>query len=213
MIDPKKVTACLVTRGNVPMERIKATLPYGEILVWDNSKEHVDLKVFGRYEVAKRAKNDVIYWQDDDVEFTEHEALMAAYEPDTFVSNNAHGPNPGGYDDLALQAAGALCPTWLIADTWARWWQRYPVARLYEFVKNLHEDGVTLPVGGSAGHLLGVLYEADFIFGVLCKKWKQIDLPYTRLYADDDTRLCRQPWQEDLKLHMTNLAREIRGAA
>jgi len=209
MITPDKITACLVTRGNVDMNPIIDSLPYGQVIIWDNSQEIVDLKVYGRYEVAKQASNDVIYWQDDDVIFSEHDALMAAYEPGVFVSNNAHGSNAGGYDDLALQAAGALCPRHLVDYTWARWFERFPY-NLYEKASCLQDDGIEMPVRGIAGFTLGVLYEADFIFGVLCPRWKQIDLPYTRLYADDDSRLCRQPWQEGLKLEMTNIARAIR---
>jgi hypothetical protein len=212
-LNPAQITACLVTRGDVDMRPILDTLPYGEVLIYDNSKEHVDLKVYGRYEVVKRASNDVIYWQDDDVIFTEHKALLAAYEPGTFVSNNAHGPNTGGYDDLALQAAGALCPKLLVEETWSRWWGGWPIRTKLDFISTaraLQDDGVHMPVSGVAGFTYGILYEADFIFGVLCKHWKQIDLPYTRLYADDNSRLCRQPWQEHWKRHMTDLARGIR---
>lgn len=181
-----KVSACLVTRGNVPMQPIIDTLGWcDEILVWDNRVE-IDLKVFGRYECVKRASNSVIYWQDDDVIFTEHEKLLAAYDPDYHTANNAHGPNTGGYDDLALSAAGALINRALIQPAWEEWFDHYP---------SLTNDGM--------------LYEADFIFGILTP-FKQIDLPYTRLYVDDDTRLCRQPWQEELKLKYTNMAREIR---
>ena len=225
MIDPKDVTACLVTRGNVDMQRIIDTLPYGEVLIWDNSKEDVDLAVFGRYELTKRASNPVIYWQDDDVIFTEHEKLLEAYGyygPNAYVANNAHGPDPGGYEDLALQAAGALCDLSVVADTWARWFQRYPNS--HQRLRD-PEDQISCPPSPLSKKLRGdaargttaifgecVLYEADFIFGVLCKRWAQIELPYQRLYAEDDTRLCRQPWQEDLKFYATNLARAIRDA-
>jgi hypothetical protein len=200
ILDPKNVTACLVTRGNVDMQPIIDTLPYGEVLVWDNSVEF-DRKVFGRYSCARRASNPIVFWQDDDVIFTHHDELLAAYEPGTFVANNAHGPNTGGYDDLALQAAGALCPVELIVETWAKWFARYPI--IDGFMEGLKS--------GRAGHPLdGLYYEADFIFGVLCARWKQIDLPYTRLYADDNTRLCRQPFQEALKFEMTERARAVR---
>lgn len=187
MINPKKVSACLVTRGNVPMDEVVDSLPYGQIRTWDNSK-YVDMKVFGRYcAAADFARYDTIYFQDDDVLFYEHDKLMSAYEPDMLVANNAHGPNHGGYNDMALLAAGSLVTKRMIDETWRKWFDVHP---------GPPDDGV--------------LYEADFIFGILVQKWKQIDLPYQRLYADDDTRLCRQPWQEDLKLKYTNMAREIR---
>lgn len=184
-----KVSACLVTRGNVPMEPIVETLGWcDEVHIWDNSK-FVDMKVFGRYCAAfDFTKHETIYFQDDDVLFYEHAKLVSAYEPDVFTANNAHGPNHGGYNDMALSAAGALVTKRLIEQAWNSWWEVYP----------------------TSGKDDGVLYEADFIFGILVPKWKQIDLPYTRLYADDDTRLCRQPWQESLKYKYTNMAREIR---
>ena len=210
MLDPNNVTACLVTRGNVPMDPILETLPFAKVLIWDNSTREYDLKVYGRYEMAQHAETEWIAWVDDDVVFTEWDALLEASECDTFVSNNAHGPNHGGYNDLALQAAGAIIPKSMIQSTWDRWWRRYPVSTLLPQHQNTMRATLPSAIRGQVTFRDGVLYEADFIFGVLCERWKQVDLPYTRLYADDDSRLCRQPWQETLKLHMTNLAREIR---
>jgi hypothetical protein len=191
------------------MQPIIDTLPYGEVIVWDNSK-YEDFRVWGRYRATADIKNEICYWQDDDVIFTEHKALLEAYEPGVFVSNNAHGPNHGGYDDLALQAAGALCDGPLVAETWRRWFEVFDPVGFHARVRD--EDVYEMTGGIIQTFNHAMMLEADFIFGVLCPSWKQIDLPYTRLYADDNTRLCRQPWQEDLKLYMTNLAREIRDA-
>ena len=49
-VSPAKVSACLVTRGDQPemLERIIETLPYDEVIVWDNSQRQ-DFKIYGRF--------------------------------------------------------------------------------------------------------------------------------------------------------------------
>lgn len=194
MITAKDISACLVTRGNCDMQPILDTLPYDDVVIWDNSKRPVDLKVYGRYAAIQEAKNMWIYFQDDDVIFTEHDALIRHYNRCSdggnrlwaHAANDAHGPNRAGYDDLALSAAGAIL------------WRDLPSIAFSKYIRRHPVDA-------------GFLYEADFIFGVLTP-FREIELPYTRLYADDDSHghLCRQPWQEDLKLEYTNRARRIK---
>jgi hypothetical protein len=61
-----RVAACLVTRGNVPMDDIIESIPHEwEVVVWDNSKRE-DLGVYGRYAAIALTDADVIYVQDDD---------------------------------------------------------------------------------------------------------------------------------------------------
>ncbi len=187
MIDPREVSACLVTRGNVPMQRILDTLTgFGEVIVVDNSQEPQDWKVAGRYEAVRRARFPIVALQDDDVIFTRWAELLAGYEPGVLVANDAHGPNHGGYDDLALVAAGAVCDRDVLLAAADRYLVEWP------------DDDVWR-------------YEADFVVGCLTPH-RHLVLPYERLYGDDDTRLCRQPWQEDLKLRATRRARRIRGS-
>lgn len=190
------------------MAPIIDNLPFEHVVLWDNSEQE-DFKVWGRYRAAAEARGDVVAWIDDDVVFKDWDALLAAYEPGTFLSNNAHGPNHGGYNDLALQAAGALCDGPLIVETWQHWFDVYPFYGNL-FARKLDHEVYEITGGVITTFRDALLLEADFIFGVLCPRWTQVDLPYERLYADDNTRLCRQPWQEDLKLHMTQLARAIR---
>jgi hypothetical protein len=96
----------LVTRGDVDMRPIIAALPYGEIVVWDNSKRPSDAKVFGRYLGIAEAKNPVIYVQDDDCIVNYHDLLLAAYEPGVLVGSMPE-PNPQ-YRDTTLLGWGAL---------------------------------------------------------------------------------------------------------
>lgn len=195
MITAKDISACLVTRGNCDMQPILDTLPYDDVVIWDNSKRPVDLKVYGRYAAIQESKHDWIYFQDDDVIFTEHDSLIKLvndsmpYEFHHYgfhFANNAHGSNRAGYDDLALSAAGAIIHKRLPDFAFSSYLRYHPVDH-------------------------GFLYEADFIFGVLTE-FREIKLSYTRLYADDDSHghLCRQPWQEDLKFEYTNRARAIK---
>lgn len=59
------ISACLVTRGDVDLEPILASLPMDDVVVWDNSKRE-DLSVYGRYAAIAEAKHPLIYVQDDD---------------------------------------------------------------------------------------------------------------------------------------------------
>ncbi len=61
-----RVAACLVTRGNVPMDDILDSIPDDmEVIVWDNSKNQ-DLGVYGRYAAIAMTDAELIYVQDDD---------------------------------------------------------------------------------------------------------------------------------------------------
>lgn len=64
-----KVTAVLVAyKRMLELEKIVADLnkyPFiDEVLIWDNTKDNIG--VYGRYLMMAKAKNDVIYTQDDD---------------------------------------------------------------------------------------------------------------------------------------------------
>ena len=61
-----KVSACLVTRGDVDLTTILNSLPFDDVVVWDNS-EREDLSCYGRFAAVAEAKHDVIYTQDDDL--------------------------------------------------------------------------------------------------------------------------------------------------
>ena len=60
------ISAVIVTKGDVDLSPILESLPFDDIVVWDNAKEHIDQKVYGRYLGIYRAKHDFIYVQDDD---------------------------------------------------------------------------------------------------------------------------------------------------
>lgn len=101
-------TAIIVTRGDIDLQPILDTLPYGEIVVWDNSQRPTDEKCYGRFLAMREASNDLIYFQDDDVIFTQHAELRAAHDPGRITANM---PSPwyenAGYDQERSVQVGA----------------------------------------------------------------------------------------------------------
>lgn len=119
-----KVSACLVTRGDCDMTPILDTLPYDEVIVWDNSKRD-DFGIFGRYAAIAEAKHDVIYTQDDDLTVTCHDRLLAAYEPGRVLCNY---PQPW---DIPWVARGALFHRDMPAAAFRRYLDVWPLDRLF----------------------------------------------------------------------------------
>jgi hypothetical protein len=97
----------LVTRGDVDLDPILQTLPYGEIIVWDNSTRPVDYKAFGRYMGILEASRSVIYFQDDDCIVRCHDQLMADYEDGVLLANMPRAKQLE-YPDTALIGWGSL---------------------------------------------------------------------------------------------------------
>jgi hypothetical protein len=179
-----------VTRGDQPeqLARIIATLPYDEVIVWDNSVRE-DWKTAGRYKAMDEAKHDVVYFQDDDTMFYQHDRLMEAYEPGMITSTYGHGSNDGGYGDLALVCGGALADRAAVLPGWEsflRVWQT-------------DED----------------LAYADFHVGILTPFKHAPDTSFVihMDIAQHPSRLCNQPWAADAKRRVTERARAIRDAA
>lgn len=181
------VCAVIVTRGDQPetVARIVADLPYGEVIVWDNSQQDTDLKVFGRYAAANRTKRPVVYFQDDDIIFREHEGLTDRYEPGVLVSNmNDEWIDGCGYYDLAMVGLGSI----MDKNLWSEYFWRY---------REAYRDD-------------RFLFDPDFIFGTLAT-WKRIDFGAEILdVASADNRLWKQPEQFDGKWRTINRARALR---
>lgn len=185
------VTACLVTRGDQPekMREIRESLIFDDVIVWDNSTAPFDAKCAGRYYAALGARNDIVYFQDDDVivpRETQRE-LVDSYQPGVMVANWGHGETPAGYDDLPLVCGGGIVDRDLPWQCALRYLDRWPL-----------DDGF--------------LYEADFVIGVLYPAFEHRYLPFEIDYgiAQHDSRLCNQEWQRDLKPEITERARTIR---
>lgn len=132
-IEAYKVSAVIVTRGNVDLEPILAPLPYSDVVIWDD-RERGSKGCYGRYLAMPEAKHDVIFFVDDDVIFTAHDELLAAYEPDRITSNM---PSPwyeaGQYDRLGchLVGAGSLVPRNLPWKAFKRYLEVWPEDDLF----------------------------------------------------------------------------------
>ncbi len=108
-----RVAACLVTRGDVPLDDILDSIPDDwETVVWDNSRNH-DLGVYGRYAAIGLTDAEYIYVQDDD----------AVLEPEAF-------------ETLDLMAVDGLCVT----NMPARFRPHYPDSYLVGFGAVFHRD-------------------------------------------------------------------------
>jgi len=184
------VTACLVTRGDQTqqIDRIIDSLIFDNVIVWDNSVNR-DWKCAGRYLAAMQAHTDIVYFQDDDVFVppdTQRE-LLAEYEEGVCVANWAHGDDPDGYEDLPLVGCGAIVDRGLCFDGIVQYAAVWPLNEAFQ-------------------------YEADFVVGALYPDFRHVRLPFEINYpvAQHPTRLVNQPWQRDLKLEITERAREIR---
>lgn len=191
MIAPEHVTACLVTRGDQPpmIQRIRETLIFEHVIVWDNSIEQRDWKCAGRYAAAALATTRAVYFQDDDVivPAATQQRLCDAYMPGVMIANWGHGDEPAGYDDLPLVCSGAIVDRDLPLQAIARYEQEWP----------LDDD-------------FG--YEADFVVGVLYHDFRHLHLPFEIVHdvAQHPSRLVNQPFQQALKFEITNRARRIR---
>jgi hypothetical protein len=84
----KDVSVVIPTRGDQDLTEILASLPFGEVVVWDNSVQP-DLKVYARYAAIGATTRPVILTQDDDCVLGPDvwAALLDAYEPGTVTAN------------------------------------------------------------------------------------------------------------------------------
>jgi len=141
-LDPEKVCAVLVTRGDVELAPIIDTMPYGEVVVYDNSKRPYDWKVYGRYVAISETQKPVIYFQDDDCLVTCHEALLEAYVPGVVVGNmlDHHPPRLATYHDTTLLGWGALFDRELPFNAFAQYGRFYPID--WEFKTGLGAETV-----------------------------------------------------------------------
>lgn len=117
-MDPEQVSAVLVTRGDVDLTPILDSLPFSDIVVWDNSKRPVNMKVYGRYLAMLETVNDTIYTQDDDCVCPSLD-LVERWDGDRLLVNVPPEETP-------WMAWGAVCDRWHAWDTHARYLSEHP---------------------------------------------------------------------------------------
>lgn len=194
-ITPSDVSAVLVTRGDVDLAEVIASLPYDELIVWDNSKRERDEMTYGRTLAVTLAKHRIIYSQDDDIVHPpEHHArLLADYRSGVLTgcmwpewSSGAKEQGiPDGYDDLVFAGSGSIYDRELPAVAAARYLEHYPLDDFFRLW-------------------------ADCIIGVLAPN-RQIDMRFEELpWADGPTRMSDLPDGPKLKGEAIRRARRLR---
>lgn len=184
----RDISAVIVTRGDVDLSPILATLPYEDVVVWDNSARPFDAGVFGRYLAMLECRNEVVYCQDDDVVFERHAELAEAWQPGRVIGNMTPSwVRKGGYEDLVLMACGGIVERELVWPVFRRYLAHWPYDR--EF-----------------------LLTCDFVLGVLAP-WLRIDLGWRALpWQKAKNRLAQSPAYQLLKARDMGRARAVRDA-
>ena len=125
MLRPSDVTAIVVTRGDVDLGEIGASLNeagYRSVYVYDNN-EALNLGVWGRWHAALLAPTPVVYVQDDDCIVEGHDALCIAHaaRPRVGITANMPVSRWDDYPDSCLVGWGALIDRDRIQPAISRW--------------------------------------------------------------------------------------------
>lgn len=191
MISPADVSAVLVTRGDVDLTDILAALPYLDVVIWNNA-ERDDLKTYGRYAAIAEAKHPVVYFQDDDIVFTGHDQLLAAYEPGVMLANMSPGWVAGrDLSDSVFVGAGALLDRDIPAKAFAKYDTMFPRDDVFYLYP---EAMVSIP---------SRIKRID-----LCHAPHMTVLPWG--YADN--RMIKQAWFEERMAESIRRGRAVRDA-
>lgn len=186
-MNPSDVTAVLLTRGDVDLDPIRASLPYDRVIVWSSDRDTAEgYGMFARYLAIAEAITDVVYVQDDDCLFERHDELLAAFEPGTIVSTYGHGENSDGLDDFVLMHGGAIFERELVAPAFERYLGHY-----------WRDDA---------------FYRyADLVFGGLTP-FKHVDLEFAIDYgiAARPNRMAHQDWARVYKHEIADRVRVVR---
>ena len=181
-----RVAACLVTRGNVPMDDIIESLPdEWEVVVWDNSKRD-DLGVYGRYAAIGLTEAEVIYVQDDDC-VLERESLDALVNrammmPFALFANMPERFRPH-YPDSCLVGFGAAFGRDLPREAFAKTTRTPPMFTM----------------------------TCDVYFTTLTETRFLLDQPYRdQPWASDPDRMWKQPEHVPTRADALRLARTYR---
>ena len=220
-----KVSACLVTRGDVEMQPIIDSLScFDEIVIWDNGARSIqrsdgwaevctDLSVYGRYAAIEYASHDLIYVVDDDVIVSDPQAIVQAW---------------------VSAAYGALGDQWHLSldDVQAVSRREHVVCNMPpEFRHDFYTDHALVGFGaafhrdapqrafdrllGTRDCWNGVQTEwfhntCDIVFTGLTPR-VLVDIPKTNLpWAEDDNRMYRQPSHISERQRMLDLVRQVR---
>ncbi len=159
-LDPLNVSAVIPTRGDVDLAPILESLPFRDVVIWDNSKRPRDYGIYGRYAAIREAKYPVVVTQDDDLIVTCWLDLLDAYQPGWLTVNY---PEPW---DIPWVARGAIFDCDLPGRAFQRYLARFPFDRYFthsacdgvfalltQRVQVIDEGSVDLPHGFAPGRV------------------------------------------------------------
>jgi len=120
-----RISAVIVTKGDHDLSRIVDSLPFDDLVIWDNSKR-ANYMVYGRYLAVAEAKHEIIYTQDDDCLVPNAKVLIPAYR-DGEILCNVSPEHQHDYRKLpfSLVGWGALFHRRLLS-CFRRYWSRFP---------------------------------------------------------------------------------------
>ncbi len=167
-----KISALIVTRGNVDLKEVVAPLSvFDELIIWDNSKRVLDFGPFGLYVAAEQAIGEILYVQDDDCIVSSPWAIANVWAPGRIVCNMGKEYQEAYHTKRdKLMGFGSVFEKTFIRPTFAR------------YLKHFQLDDVTLR-------------EPNRIFTALNHpRIDIVDVPITHMpYASDPDRLWKQP--------------------
>lgn len=232
-----KVSAIIVTRGNVDLQPVLDSLPSGwEQVVWDNggavsiydpaapgcfAHDSVrDLSVYGRYAAIEYASHDLIYVADDDVIVSDPQAIVRAWieERDSYLVEDSN------------TVSQEWVPPFLVANMPQEFrHEGYTDSCLVGFGACFHRD---LPeraferyYEAYVNHLLlrgsfNGMWKGEEVFNRTCDvvfttltPRVLVDVSKTdREFASDSNRMWKQPQHYGERVRMLELARQVRDA-
>jgi len=219
------VSAVIVTRGDVNLDRILDSLRDYERIVWDNSRRMVgilqsgargdeplswtvahgidDVAVYGRYAAIAEAKHPLIFAQDDDIVLPREsiEEIIRASDSGAaaygqLVVNMPQNFRHSFYQEHALIGFGSCFHRDLPERAFARF-RSSLVSSTYFTIPDSAQNGFTCRT-------------CDVVFTTLTP-YVMVDVPYEQLpWSDDDNRMWRQPTHREERQRMLDLARQVR---
>jgi hypothetical protein len=198
LFPPPKVSAVIVTRGNVDLQPVLESLIFEDVVVWDNSQGSRDEMTWGRALAVEQARYPVIYSQDDDIIHSRDNQLRIVYEgyrPGVLTgcmwqewSDGARAQGiEGGYDDLVFAGSGSIYDANIPGDAAALYLEKYPEDDFFRLW-------------------------ADTIIGIIAPT-HQLDIRFDALpCAEDSDRMCNLENAVALKTEAIRRARLVRDA-
>ncbi len=123
MIGFNHISACLVTRGDVPMDTLLNSLPFDDVVVWDNAVS-ADRGCYGRFAAVEYAKNEWIYVQDDDL-LVPIPALVKEHRRHRLANQEGVVANVRTEEEYRFLGCGAIFHRDWVAAAFKRYWDAY----------------------------------------------------------------------------------------